>query len=555
MEQAENHKNQQRGFTLFVGQKPNGKSQGNSKIKIHNVKIRLQLPLFLLFALLSRSTLGTVYYVDVNSTNPTPPYASWSMASTDIQSAVNLATNGDLVLVNPGVYQSAGYTAPDGTLTCVVVSNAITLQGVNGSTVTAIDGGNVMRCLYLGPGGVFNGFTLTNGNTGYTSGNGGGGGAYCGAYISNNELFSDNELIENCLIISNSAGYGGGVSYGIVSNCVLALNRSAGPGGGTESCVSYSCIFSNNYAEGVGGGASGGISTLNNCMLIGNFCASANLGGGGGVFGSMLNNCLVISNTAPLGQTGGAADCVLNNCTVVGNASYGIIGGGGYTGFIPCAKNCIIYYNNKGNFTIADDIPVTNCCTTQFPRASEGSFTNVPLFVNQAAGDFHLQSNSPCINAGNNSFVTTTVDFDVNPRIVGGTVDMGAYEYQTPGSVLSYAWAQQYGLPTDGSVDYADLDGTKFNVYQDWIAGLDPTNAASVLAMLPPTTASTSSGIIVSWQSVSGIYYDLQRATNLAAPPAFSVIQSNLVGHAGTTSYTDTTATNGGPYFYRVGVQ
>jgi hypothetical protein len=489
--------------------------------------------------------------VDVNSTNPAPPYTDWSMASTDIQSAVNLATNGDLVLVNPGVYQSAGYTAPDGALTCVVVSNAVTLQSVNGAAMTSINGSNTMRCLYLGPGGVFNGFTLTNGNIGYNTGQFAGGGALCGAQISDGVLVSDNELIENCLIVSNSAGYGGGVQYGTVSNCVITLNRSAGSGGGVEDCVSYNCIFSNNFAELYGGGASGGFSTLNNCLLIDN----VGVMGGGGVFGSTVNNCLVISNTASDGIGGGADDSVLNNCTVVGNkGTDAVIGGGGYPGFTPSAKNCIIYYNGELDIAPTSNLPVTNCCTTRYNPPGTASFTNAPLFVNPAAGDFHLQSNSPCINAGNNSFVTTTVDFDGNPRIVGGTVDIGAYEYQTPASVLSYAWAQQYGLPTDGSVDYADLDGTAFNVYQDWIAGLNPTNPASVLAMLPPTMINNSSGITISWQSVTNIYYNLQRTTNLAAQPAFITIQSNLVGHAGTTSYTDKTATNDSPYFYRVGV-
>jgi len=144
---------------------------------------------------------------------------------------------------------------------------------------------------------------------------------------------------------------------------------------------------------------------------------------------------------------------------------------------------------------------------------------------------------------------------DGNPRIVGGTVDLGAYEYQTPVSQISYAWLQQYGLPITTNIDTADLDGTGFTVYQDWIAGLNPTNALSVLAMLPPVPTNNRAGLVVSWESVSNITYFLQSSTNLGMQPAFSTSQSNIVGQPSTTSFTDASATNAGPYFYRVGVQ
>jgi hypothetical protein len=65
-----------------------------------------------------------------------------------------------------------------------------------------------------------------------------------------------------------------------------------------------------------------------------------------------------------------------------------------------------------------------------------------------AGGDLRLGSNSPCINAGNNVYVAGTIDLAGFPRIAGETVDIGAYEFQSPASLISYAWLQQYGLPT-----------------------------------------------------------------------------------------------------------
>jgi hypothetical protein len=576
---------------------------------------QLAVVFFVFFAI---NAPATVLYVDLNSTNPTSPYSDWSTAATNIQDAVDASANGDLILVTNGIYRTGGHAVNGYALTNrVAVTKAIIVQSVNGSATTTIQGYQIpgatngdgaVRCAYLTNGATLVGFTLTNGATRVSGDashecNGGGvwcesvsavifncalrdnaaysaGGGVCYGWAINCTLDSNRAgstgggtllcTLINCALNGNTANAGGGVEGGNLYSCMLTSNSAALYGGGSENSTLNSCTFTGNSGP-FGGGAHGG--TLNNCILKGN---SAYFGGG--MNSSMLNNCMLLDNSASEGGGawygtlndclltgnsandyyegfgGGAYIATLNNCTLTGN--HASLGGGANSSTL---NNCIIYFNTDhyGPNPYVDapnyySCTLNYCCTTS---EDGSSITNDPLFVNLAGGDFHLQSNSPCINSGNNTYVTVTNDLDGNPRIVSGTVDIGAYEYQTPTSVISYAWLQQYGLLTDGTADYTDPDGDDMNNWQEWMAGTDPTDPSSVLKMLNPTPTNNPSGLVVSWQSVNTRTYYLQRSTDLGAQPAFSTIQTDIAGQAGMTSYTDTDATGAGPFFYRVGVQ
>ena len=397
------------------------------------------------------------------------------------------------------------------------------------------------RCLLTGnsgaPGGgayyslltncVLNGNVSTN-----YKGGAYGGGAYGGT-------------LSGCFLTSNVAmNYGGGAHSATLIDCVLATNSAYfNGGGGVASSKLLNCTLLGNYAW-QGGGANGGV--LTNCILAGNW-ATANSGGGGAYSGT-LYNCILNGNFAAYG--GGAYASTLNNCTVIAN--YGTnTGGGVYAGTL---NNCVLYFNTapqNANYDTGTNL--NYCCTSPLPAGGAGNFISPPLFVDQANGNLRLQSSSPCINAGVNAYAAAAPDLDGNPRISGGAVDVGPYEFQNPASTISYVWLQQFGLPTDGTADTVDSDHDGMNNWQEWRAGTVPTNALSVLQLLSPTNG--ASGVTVTWQSVVNRNYYLQRSLDLLAQPPFVDVQSNIVGQAGTTSFTDTNAAGPGPFFYRVGVQ
>ncbi|HXJ57959.1 MAG TPA: right-handed parallel beta-helix repeat-containing protein [Verrucomicrobiae bacterium] len=427
------------------------------------------------------STLADVHYVDVNGTNATPPYTNWTTAATNIQHAVDAAVAGDEVVVTNGIYATGGR---DGNR--VKVDKPLSVRSVNGPQLTTIDGGQSKICVRSTNSVSLSGFTLANGTAGASGG-----------------------TLNNCTLINNLAG---GAYSCTLNNCTLTGN-SADFGGGAALCTLNNCTLTgNSAADGYGGGAA--YSMLNNCTLTGN---SVYNGNGGGAYHCTLNNCTLTGNLASddtpaedYGSGGGAYDCTLNNCILTGNSAYDptmldslTFGGGAY----KCVLNYCIF-----------------CCNHARAYADYGLATTVnhvsitsPGFVDQTAGNLRLGSNSPCINAGNNSYVTNATDLDGNPRISGGTVDIGAYEFQSPVSMISYAWLQQFNLPIDPATDAADPDGDGVSNYREWLDGSDPTNPFSFAPLL--TMIPYGANVILTWPT-NAFGFTLQCTTNLV-PPTF----------------------------------
>jgi hypothetical protein len=345
---------------------------------------------------------------------------------------------------------------------------------------------------------------------------------------------SHSGTLNDCSLTGNSASFGGATAYANLNRCLITGNRASSGGGVADDYTGVGvtlneCILKGNVASMNGGGAL--YCALNSCLLTGNAAAY-----GGGLFGGWATSCTAVSNSASI--SGGAA----SGAALIHNQ------------VICRLYSSIVWSNTPDNYADNNSFlcEFHQSCTTPLP-GGPGNISSDPSFVDIGAGNLRLQSNSPCINGGDNGNVMTATDLAGNPRIINGIVDMGAYEYQGASGLTGFhAWLARYGLPSDGSADYVDSDGDGMNNFQEWRAGTTPTYKPSVLRTVLLLPAGNDA--VVSWSSVLGVGYYVQRSTNLFSGLGFTTIGTNIAGQSGTTTFTDNNRPSG-TSFYRLGAQ
>ncbi|NCA82824.1 MAG: hypothetical protein EOM72_08780, partial [Opitutae bacterium] len=306
-----------------------------------------------------------------------------------IQDGVDASTPGAPVLIREGIYQGTGNQDIQ------IANSAVILRGMVGPTNTILDCGHLGRAFHIAADVTIEGLTIRQGNTGDRGG---------ALFISGGNVLARDMYFESCSATNN-----GGAVY--VENGQFLSDHSTyrnnvSQFGSAISATNAAVVLLNNlfYANesfaGVVYAETATASLINNTM-------AANSSGNQGVIRAdgaseiEVINSIIAHNTSGLWLEADAAKVVRNNC-LYGNQQ------GDYLGGMP-------------NWT-----------------GVEGNLSEEPLLGSLTYGNSQIQSDSPCVDAGDNiAAASIPKDLAGRARCVNGTVDIGAYEsYQALAATL-----------------------------------------------------------------------------------------------------------------------
>jgi len=402
------------------------------------------------FAVLAMGILGAMPATAANVLNVPGTYST-------IQAAIDASANGDTVMVAPGTYfENIDFKG-----------KLITVQSAQGPTVTTIDGSNLAPVVNFSTNetaaAAIQGFTLQHGNATAAFG-------YEGAGVHING--ASPTVAGNVITANTSCADGVGISVAFASptirdNTITGNSKQSGCSGqngggiyvrGAASAQIIHNSITNNTTD-FGGGIS--LFAAGTPTLFNNTISNNNAGYyGGGIYmvnqsdAAIVQNVITGNSSASTGggvyllTPSGTRGPVFVNNTVSGNS-------GAESGFYLSGFDAQVQlFNNI--VAAASTVPGVLCDTTYSatsptfdhndlfnsagPAASgscaavvgtAGNISADPKYV--ASGDFHLQSSSPSIDAGNTGAPSLPpADLDGMPRISGVAVDQGAYEFQQP---------------------------------------------------------------------------------------------------------------------------
>ena len=352
-----------------------------------------------------------------------------------------------------------------------------------------------------------------------------------GAAEDGGAIFGGFNTIQHCEFRNNSSGvFGGAINGGMLTviNCIFEDNFSSYGGAINGSGIIRDCRFARNWAASMGGAIAGG-GTVVNCEFLGNYGHPSGIGEGGALAGGgAFTNCLFSGNYAS--SMGGAAlviDATFTNCTFVGNRlTYTNVSSGAIHNWQngdSRIENCIVYFNEANGPPILQaqitaqngTVTVENSCVQGWDSSLPGqnNIGDNPLLLDADGADnqygtsddnSRLADSSPSRDTGSNDLVPadgldldsdgnttelTPLDLDGLRRIVNGTVDMGAFEWQRVSGCESDIAPSEPGVAGDGTINVADL----LMVIQHWgscdqcvgdITGDGSVNVQDMLAVI-----------------------------------------------------------------------